>query len=434
MSYQRSPVAPESSRSEANEEPSSEAKKDNDEDGAHLWKDIQVQTGFDSYKDYVAAYMAREDRSDLELLWRSMPNLDTPSANSICSIVDVLAPEDSPPTLSMRCVSRSGFELLTALRQPSKHVHVRVVFWQMWHYTPNRLMDILGLGLRIDPQVFLALMGTLKGLEQLSGFDEAVETRPFRPSHVLIDRAVATFVRHCPFNKPAAPPIILIVGEIYDDFMEPGNLGHLTCVTDQRINRSPPFVNPSQGIELPPAIKNLKRCQQRWLQRYERIFRAVAVDSPGITSCTATIITSVLIPLLQRNCIKTRAQFLRLRQIFLAHEAATNMDNTRNQSVNHTSSNLHQERFRLRRSVEDSDDCMNHFERYISAEDANYLPKSPAYLQIKQERDQIHDEARRLDTEVRDYLQLVVGNLSLEESRKSIELSNQQILEGKRGL
>ena len=77
---------------------------------------------------------------------------------------------------------------------------------------------------------------------------------------------------------------------------------------------------------------------------------------------------------------------------------------------------------------------MYHFERYISAEDANYLPKSPAYLQIKQERDQIHDEARRLDTEVRDYLQLVVGNLSLEESRKSIELSNQQILEGKRGL
>ena len=278
-------------------------------------------------------------------------------------------------------------------------------------------------------------MGTLKGLKQSDTFDDAVETRLFRPSHVVIDRAVATFVRHYPFDEPAAPPIVLIVGEIYDRFIiGSGDGEHFKCVTDQNINRSPPFVCPSQGVELPPAIGHLERCQQKWLQIYEKIFRALAVDSPGITNCTAAIIASVLMPLLQWNCIKTRGRFLHLRHTFLAHEAATNTDNARNQAVNHTSSSLHQERFRLRRSLEDSDDCMNHFERYISAEDAKYLPKSSAYLQIKQEMDQIHDEARRLDTEVRDYLQLVVGNLSLEESRKSIELSNQQILEGKRGL
>ena len=107
--------------------------------------------------------------------------------------------------------------------------------------------------------------------------------------------------------------------------------------------------------------------------------------------------------------------------------------NIDHQLVNRTSSKLHHERFWLRRSVENSEDDMNHFEKYISAEDANYLPDSSVYLGIKQETDQIHNEARRLDTEVRDYLQLVVGNLSLEESRKSIELSNHQIQEGKRG-
>ena len=164
MSYQRSPVAPESSRSEANEETSSEAKKDNDEDGAQLWNDIQAQTGFDSYEDYVAAYMAREDRSDLQLLWRAMTDTNTRSADNICSIVDVLAPEDSPPTLSKRCVNMSAFELLTTLRQPSKHVRVQVVLWQMRHYIPNhQLMDILGLGLRIDPQIFLPLWELSKG-------------------------------------------------------------------------------------------------------------------------------------------------------------------------------------------------------------------------------------------------------------------------------
>ena len=77
---------------------------------------------------------------------------------------------------------------------------------------------------------------------------------------------------------------------------------------------------------------------------------------------------------------------------------------------------------------------MSHFERFISLEAANYLPESSAYLKIKRETSQIHNEARHLDTEVRDYLQLIVGSLSLEESRKSIELSNHQLQEGKRGL
>lgn len=139
-------------------------------------------------------------------------------------------------------------------------------------------------------------------------------------------------------------------------------------------------------------------------------------------------------PLLRWSCLKIRTQFLHLRQTFLELQGAMNTDNIDHQVVNPTSAKLHRERFWLRRSVEDSDDGLTHFESYISAEDANYLPGSAVYLNTKQEMDQINKEARRLDAEVRDYLQLVVGNLALEESRKSIELSNHQILEGKRGL
>ena len=53
MSGQQSPVAPENSKSEKAEESSSEAKPYTDEDGTQIWKDIQAQTGFDSYRDYV---------------------------------------------------------------------------------------------------------------------------------------------------------------------------------------------------------------------------------------------------------------------------------------------------------------------------------------------------------------------------------------------
>ena len=52
--------------------------------------------------------------------------------------------------------------------------------------------------------------------------------------------------------------------------------------------------------------------------------------------------------------------------------------------------------------------------------------------QIKEESISIVEEVRRLETEIRDHLQLQGSILALEESKKSIELSNRQIYESKR--
>ena len=96
MSGQQSPVAPESSKSEA-VEPYSYGP------GEKLWKDTRGRTGFKSYKDYVETYMEREDRSDLAML-SHLINRATASQTptDACCIVDVLAQEDSPPKLSTR--------------------------------------------------------------------------------------------------------------------------------------------------------------------------------------------------------------------------------------------------------------------------------------------------------------------------------------------
>lgn len=58
---------------------------------------------------------------------------------------------------------------------------------------------------------------------------------------------------------------------------------------------------------------------------------------------------------------------------------------------------------------------------------------SPPYLIIEQYWKDAVNSAHRLELEIRDYMQLV-GGLSINESRKSIELSNVQIQEGKQGL
>ena len=89
-------------------------------------------------------------------------------------------------------------------------------------------------------------------------------------------------------------------------------------------------------------------------------FAALAGSKPGIASNTAAIIAAVLMPLLQMNCHKIRAQFFRLRRSFLVLQAAMDGDSGDHQGVNNTSSKVNRERFRLRRSVEDSDNDMSH--------------------------------------------------------------------------
>ncbi|CAF9919847.1 MAG: hypothetical protein ALECFALPRED_001319 [Alectoria fallacina] len=55
------------------------------------------------------------------------------------------------------------------------------------------------------------------------------------------------------------------------------------------------------------------------------------------------------------------------------------------------------------------------------------------FIEIEDQLQQAHLEAHRLENEIRDYLQLQIGELALQESRKSIELSGSQIEEAKRG-
>ena len=60
------------------------------------------------------------------------------------------------------------------------------------------------------------------------------------------------------------------------------------------------------------------------------------------------------------------------------------------------------------------------------------IPEGLFYPQIRKESIAIAEEACRLEAEIRDHLQLQGSKLALEESKKSIELSNNQIYESKR--
>lgn len=95
-------------------------------------------------------------------------------------------------------------------------------------------------------------------------------------------------------------------------------------------------------------------------------------------------------------------------------------------------SDLLRNRVRLRAMVEDSEDGLNHLLRYIDSQTpAGWLSKR-SWHKMEENLRTSHREAGRLEAQVRVYLHIQVGDWPLQESKKSIELSNRQIKEGKR--
>ena len=81
--------------------------------------------------------------------------------------------------------------------------------------------------------------------------------------------------------------------------------------------------------------------------------------------------------------------------------------------------------------MENSQDDSEQLVRYIIFQGVTELEKD--FPIVQKLYNSVHKSALRLDAEVRDYLELQSGRMALQESQKSILLSNLQIEEYKRG-
>lgn len=83
--------------------------------------------------------------------------------------------------------------------------------------------------------------------------------------------------------------------------------------------------------------------------------------------------------------------------------------------------------------MEDSNIDRLQFLKYTESHFGREKLKEESFLNAIQICDHACDEAHRLEVEIKDHIQLINGQQALQESRKSIELSNAQIRESKRG-
>ena len=410
-----------------------------------LWADLKAETDCDFYVDYLEAYEsdyphATLVRDCLLHVWRHQvlhAKADT------CAIFELHDGGSSCPSLDLQCSSPSAATMLSALRHPSSTAKVRILLWEASLLDVGKL-SALGLGLKFHPEVFRVLLARLAGMgnlrrlllhdtfpwkELIAGFDE----RRIAPEIVLLGQyLVTTASGYLPANMDA-PPVLVIF--LLDD--PPDN------PSDNPSNNPPDKISrlkPKKKAENPRKILPL------WMQDYVRLLEFDLHKRRGQSSSVEDLAVRSLIPLLQlyvfRFCeecdfIRTEYLDLTLPQRKFRYESAILNRSPRRKGTGKTKGlgALFELRYELRRMVGKSEDL--NYSHQLRTFTRTQMPcdthQDEIFKEIEDQLQQAHLEAYRLETEIRDYLQLQTGELALQESRKSIELSSSQIEEAKRG-
>ena len=380
-----------------------------------LCNDLKAETGYSSYADYLEAYIANHEGLDklLNRLKEGLPRSDehTPPF----TILDLSKDENA----RLRVVPRfddniaSATRVVTSLRQPPANVTVQIVLWNSKYSLHKDTVNAFGPAFKMNPRFWGALCS---------------KSRPqFDPRHIRMGGFVATVVRHYKPDELDAVPIVFIACHGWEEALERAvdeEIGDVYPIQDLIIDMNPSFWD--EGVlSLPPDVTHSER---HGYTTYLRILKMCLDKEEEHADDVTKLILKSLIPLLYLSVfsIRNRCENLRSKYRNLRWNAAEAYDE--DDEVN----TLPDERLRLRALVEESEDDLYYLRRYVCSQISVESLSDKSWRKAEADLIQIHQEAGRLESQVRDYMQLQVGELALQESKKSIELSNQQIEEGKR--
>ena len=417
-----------------NDEHDSPIKVSSDE-SARLWVDVAAETGYNSYVDYLESY--EEDYSYADVVkkcfleaWRY-----TNSTHQTCAIFNLQYRPSSVPSLDLQSSSGSAATIFSALRRPSPTAGVRILLWEA-SVLDEEMLTALGLGLKIHPEVFGALLARQAGMGHLR-LDSDLSTWPWReliarfeerriaPEVILIGQYLITTARGYLSESLDAPPVLVI-------FV----LGN----GSNRISQPKPKKKAENPITFLPL----------WMQEYVRLLELDLENRKGQSSSITDLMFRSLTPLLQFYVFRFCEECDFIRTDYLDFTLPKNIPQNKfryesafmRRSLGRTGTGnikglaeLYELRYVLRRMVEESEDLnlFHQLRRFTGSQVPRNTHQVESFKEIEDQLREAHLEAHRLETEIRDYLQLQIGELALQESRKSIELSSSQIEEAKQG-
>lgn len=383
------------------------------------WTDVRTETGFDTYRQYLNEFCDGESQ-----LTKFMDDGTTLPRiiNGNCVLYDVSETGSLSKTFEVKLEDLSaGFtEILIALRNPTSEAVLRVLLLEptsMEQKLPGNLIDVIGLGLRVTPDFFKAYLARNNAPTEFS------TEIPLRASHGVIGRAAVMVSRSYLPASPNCPPVILFMGHPAPPDSYKGLLP--SRQTDPLAFAQPVAVRP-QGLAKYP-----------WPWMFERLFRVNIQDFQTTSLDPNAALVYTLLPLLQVCLERLKRAWdrafdqYRYRFGISSHENET-LNIWKNAQEDHEHE-MEQVRFRLGRWIRYYEECSNAFMRYLRAQGVKNIRSFEAYCVVNEEANEVLTDARNLETQIHDWLQLRVSSLALQESKKSIEISNLQIEESQRG-
>ena len=314
---------------------------------------------------------------------------------STFTILDLSIDANSQLRVVPRYSSHSAARCVMTLRQPPPNVAVQILLLEVDSSLDEQELNALGLGLKINPEFFGEFYK---------------ESRPqLDPRHTKIGPAVVTIVRHYKSEEPDPVPIVIIAHPGRDPtllearFMELGKIAVL-------------FPNdPSDIIDDPPVpFRHRVTCNYSLHKRqldprlhmltydiYLATLNSCLEREEEQATITKDSILMPLIPLLYLRMFAIRNHCHNVRCRYRA------MYSRKARSIGKVDL-LPQERYWLRALLEDSKDELNYLRRYLGSHRSADLLLSASWLKVEEDLIRIHDEAGRLDAELRDILQLQV--------------------------
>ena len=406
------------------------------QDAEELKARLEANEGLSVYTDYVQ-HLAKDHQDLHRLLYYLDDHVGSPvyTTTQHCSLFDVIVAESREiVTCKFDSNSPQALDILEALRDISTQVSLRIIIWHLdIEWTGIGIINTLGITLRLDPRFFSALFARITHSEFLN-----TELRPLYAQHVVIGNYIVTFGT-LDISQETSIPYVLIASpsDRVDWVLRNDTQTALQKYSFHQDICSVPLLNSNylvrqESPQEPSEHRSRQVCSsskdhlpdlvnerngwytdilRRTLNRLDR--KRLDVDS---------LLLSSLFPLYQLSSLSMRDYARQMRPKMVPFPFP-NDDSL---------SGLRFDRRVLRRQIEDTEDDMEHLQRYIRIHEKRTWLKHPVWQMLEEESNQSLAQARRVEAEARDYLQVESGSAALEETKKSIQLSNSQIEESRR--
>ena len=389
------------------------------DDEVDYLEDVKNEVGFKTYQSYLNEY------------YDGMPHLASYIGdNTLCSrgfkgncaLFDITETGLLSTALDMSSEDLSpGFtKILAALRNPPSESLLRVLLIEpkdLKQRLPWSLMDVIGLGLRINPDLFEAYLSVNPATKELP------PRIPLRASRGVFGRAAFTISRDYLPHSPNCPPVMLVMGHpAPSDARYPGFL---------LSRQAPPFASTD-----PLLVRHRGLLESSWPGIFERLFSSnIKLYQTRPMDFDAALVHSLL-PLLETCLERLKGAYDEASIRYRKRVGTSSQDPTalwKNAQEDHENE-MEEVRFRLRRWITYYERTLNEFSGFLRMHDVVNFQHYEAFSIIKELSKYCLENSHGLETEIRDWLQLRVGSLALQESKKSIQLSSLQMDEAKRGM